>query len=594
MTDNTDDTTNEPDDVLSSMDFQDTHAQNGDGALDDDEIIHHAREKIAAWKAAGTPSLAEVQRLFNDAICANASPVACEKIIEAIHDAFGDKLGSKQALKGTWRQIAKDYEKEEKECAQAACEKKLSQTELRELCRLSGEEMKPGDSGVSHLDFYFYAVKHAYMFAPSREMWPGESVDARVPPVKIGVDDEDKDITVKATFWIENNRPVEMITWAPGLPMIVRDRLISEGGWIERKDVSCFNRYIPPTIELGDASEAEPWLNLVHKVFPNDADHIVKWLAHRRQRPQEKTNHCLVLGSQEQGIGKDTILEGAKRAVGPWNFKEILPPAMFGTFNPFLRSVILRISETKDMGDVSRYEFYAHTKSYLAAPPDVLECNEKYIQQHYVLNCVGVVITTNHLTDGIYLPPEDRRHFVAWSDRKPTDFPDGYWNKIYKWYDDGGDRHVAAYLDTLDISDFNPKAPPPKTPAFWRIVNANRTTEEGEMADCIDGLGNPAVVTIKTILKAAFDLKLSAKFREWLNDNKSRKAVNHRLEDCGYQVVVNPAAESGMWNINARRQMVYARSELSSEEQLEAAKKMQRDAAEAAKKEAVGSKMRFK
>ena len=585
MTDNTEDTTNEPD----NLSFEDAQTPAQNGTLDDDEIIHYACEKIAAWKNAGASSFAEVQRLFNDAICANASDMARYKIIETIIDAFGTTFGDKQALKNTWVEIRKEFEAER---AQAVNENvELSQTELRELCRSSDAE--PGDSGVSHADFYSCMVKRAYMFAPSREMWPGESVDARVPRVKIGEDAEGKDIAVKATFWIDNNRPVEMITWAPGLPLVIRDRLISAGGWIERKRVSCFNLYMPPTIKLGDANDAKPWVDLVHKVFPDDADHIIKWLAQRRQRPQEKINHGLVLGSPEQGVGKDTILEGAKRAVGPWNFKEILPPAMFATFNPFVRCVILRISETKDMGDVSRYEFYEHSKSYLAAPPDVVECNEKYIQQHYVLNCMGVVITTNHLNDGIYLPPEDRRHFVAWSECKPTDFPDGYWNKIYKWYDDGGDRHVAAYLDTLDISDFDPKAPPPKTPAFWSIVNANRTTEEGETADCLDGLGNPAVVTIKTIINEARKLRLSS-FGEWLRDRKNRKTINHKIEACGYQVIINPDAKDGLWRIGGLRQAIYARREMRREEQLQAAQRMQHDAAEAGEKESAGAKMRFK
>jgi hypothetical protein len=49
---------------------------------------------------------------------------------------------------------------------------------------------------------------------------------------------------------------------------------------------------------------------------------------------------------------------------------------------------------------------------------------------------------------------------------------------------------VAAYLASLDISGFNPKAPPPKTPAFWAIV-ANRAPEDAELADVLDGLGNP-------------------------------------------------------------------------------------------------------
>jgi hypothetical protein len=64
---------------------------------------------------------------------------------------------------------------------------------------------------------------------------------------------------------------------------------------------------------------------------------------------------------------------------------------------------------------------------------------------------LGVIITTNYLTDGIYLPAEDRRHYVAWSMLLPADFAPGYWNWMWGWYAEGGDRHVAAYLDALDI-----------------------------------------------------------------------------------------------------------------------------------------------
>ena len=37
-----------------------------------------------------------------------------------------------------------------------------------------------------------------------------------------------------ASAWLDRNQPVEQMTWAPGEPMLIRDRLISEGGWIER------------------------------------------------------------------------------------------------------------------------------------------------------------------------------------------------------------------------------------------------------------------------------------------------------------------------------------------------------------------------
>ena len=96
--------------------------------------------------------------------------------------------------------------------------------------------------------------------------------------------------------------------------------------------------------------------------------------------------------------------------------------ALLGRFNGFLKSVILRISEARDLGDVNRFQFYDHMKAYTAAPPDVLRVDEKHLREYTVLNCCGVIITTNHKADGIYLPADDRRHYVAWSRPDKDDF----------------------------------------------------------------------------------------------------------------------------------------------------------------------------
>ena len=106
--------------------------------------------------------------------------------------------------------------------------------------------------------------------------------------------------------------------------MLIRDRLMADGGWIERKGVTSFNLYMPPTQKHGDAAKAGKWIDHVHMVFGDDAEHIIQWLAHRVQRPWEKINHALVIGGH-QGSGKDTMLEPVMHAVGPWNFQEVRP-----------------------------------------------------------------------------------------------------------------------------------------------------------------------------------------------------------------------------------------------------------------------------
>jgi len=139
---------------------------------------------------------------------------------------------------------------------------------------------------------------------------------------------------------------------------------------------------------------------------------------------------------------------------------------MLGRFNGFLKSVVLRISEAKDMGEVDRFKFYDHMKPYLAAPPDTLRVDEKNLREHSVFNVCGVVMTTNHKVEGIYLPADDRRHFVAWSDAARADFGESYWTRFWDWCEREGFGHVAAYLTEFDLAGFNPKAPPPQTPAF--------------------------------------------------------------------------------------------------------------------------------
>jgi hypothetical protein len=410
--------------------------------------------------------------------------------------------------------------------------------------------------GVSLNDFYAVLPEHKYMYVPTRELWPAVSVNGKVLSPAKGV---------STSAWLDQHRSVEQMMWAPGEPMLVANPLLREGGWIEEKGATCFNLYQPPTIKPGQAAKAGPWLDHGRKLFGVDFDHIVCWLAHRVQHPDDKINHALVLGGL-QGIGKDCLLTPVKRAVGPWNFCEVSPKQVTGRFNGFLKSVILRVSEIHDLGDVDRYAIYERLKTFTAAPPETLRVDEKNLREHAVVNVVGIIHTTNYKTGGMFLPADDRRHYVAWSDLTKDDFANGYWKKIFGWYDDGGDRHVTAYLQQLDLSSFDAKAPPPRTQAWQEIVDSNRAPEDAEMADAIDALGNPKALTIaKVIFEASED------FGKWLSDRKNSRQIPHRFEACGYVRVRNQSAKDGHWIICGKRQAVYAKKELTIKDQFAAA-----------------------
>jgi hypothetical protein len=418
-------------------------------------------------------------------------------------------------------------------------------------------------------DFYAVPSTSRFMFMPTLELWPADAVNSIFPPIPTPQKRNGKWVTIKPATWLKQYRRVELMTWAPGMPEIIEGRLVSEGGWRDHPGTRCLNLYRPPPPIVGDAALAVPWTEHLERIYPDDHDHIADWMAQRVQYPGVKPNHALMLGGAP-GIGKDTILAPVRIAVGPWNFKDIIPVNLMEPFNPHVRAVIMRVNEAHDLGEndrLNRYALYERTKIYAASPPEVLRCNEKFLPSYYVPNVLGLIITTNHKTGGLYLPGDDRRHYVAWSLVKKEEFAARYFTGLWNWIErEGGAGHVAAYLAQRDLSRFDPHAPPPLTAAFFDIVNAGQSPEDAELADVLDELKRPNICSIMMLVASNAGMVL-----EWLLDRKSRRTMPHRMGRCGYIPCRNPRADDGLWKINDRRQVLYAKEELSPEERLKAA-----------------------
>ena len=136
-----------------------------------------------------------------------------------------------------------------------------------------------------------------------------------------------------------------------------------------------------------------------------------------------------------------------------------------------------------------------------------------------MFNVIGLIITTNYKTDGIYLPTNDRRHFVTWSDQREEDFTNEYWKELWNWYEnENGYAHVAAHLSELDISDFNPKAPR-NSGILGHCGNFNSAPEDAELADVINSMQRPErpdALTPKQIVAAA-----TGTAAEWLTNPRA-------------------------------------------------------------------------
>jgi hypothetical protein len=430
-------------------------------------------------------------------------------------------------------------------------------------------------------DFVSLAPSRCCVYLPCKSLWPNASIDDRFGPVPLldangnPVKRNGKVVMIRRTVWMAQNRSVEKLVWAPGMPEFIAGKLAVDGGWVEKQGATTLNTFRAPNPKLGDRTQATRWTEHWHKLYPREAKHIIAWFACRVQHPEIMINHALLLGGAPK-IGKDTLLEAVVKTVGEWNFRSIKLNDLVAKNNDFLQTIILRVNEARDVGEqgtVDRYRLYDHIKDTLTAPPSTLRVNIKYVPEFEIMKCLGMVVTTNH-RDAFYLPADDRRFFVAFSERRGEEFPAAYWNEFWGWYEAGGFEHVAAYLFAYDLSGFNPKAEPLKTDAFWAMVNMDRGGEHGEIADALDKLKDkdgqrPEALTLD-------QLSVVAPALEALRDITKRTRIRRRLEDSGYVVVVNPKAKKsgGQWVIKGRRQTIYASEKLGLRQRLTAAKRL--------------------
>lgn len=420
--------------------------------------------------------------------------------------------------------------------------------------------------GIGLTDFWAYLPQARYVHRPSRELWGPRGVSTVLPSSSVPGG-------LKATTWLDRNRHVEQMTWAPGEPEVIEGRYIQEGGWHPHGGARVYNTYRPPRPAGGDAGAAGPWLDLLRALYPEEADDLLDWMAHRAQRPDEKINHAIVLGGA-QGVGKDTLLHPLRVAVGPWNFIEVSPTQITGQFNGFVKSVVLRVSEAHDLGNMKKFAFYDHTKTLTASPPETIRVNEKHRPEQQIPNLCGVVITTNH-SDGLYLPPEDRRHLVCWAKADKGTFGGGYWTKLWSWYGAGGAGHVCALLRGRDISAFDPKAPPQRTNAFRAMVETGRPSEHSDFADALEALGGPDAVTFAQVAEAA---EAGSEIALWAGDRKSSWMIKKRMVANGYEMIANEGSDA-RWMVAGKKVNVYAKAELHLREQHEAVQILRAEAA---------------
>jgi len=218
----------------------------------------------------------------------------------------------------------------------------------------------------------------------------------------------------------------------------------------------------------------KPFLELLDHLFQGarreDRDWFLRWLAFPLQHPGVKMFSAVLMWGIVQGTGKTILAETMKRIYGD-NFADVAESELFdSTFNEWAqRKQFIVCDEATGGGTENKNKIYAHLKSLITRSE--IRVNVKHIRPFTIRDTINFYFTSN-LPDCFSFEFSDRRLFVH--EVTASRLPDDWGEKYVRWLDEqGGAAALFDYLLSLDLADFNPKAPAPMTEAKTEMLEAS-------------------------------------------------------------------------------------------------------------------------
>lgn len=423
----------------------------------------------------------------------------------------------------------------------------------------------PASGEVPCGHFVFYGPGNNYIYRPTTTFWIAAAVDSACSPIN------ENGKIIRASEWLRLNALVTSMTTWPGFDEdVIKGVDCRNGDLVKVAGAATFNTYKKPTIELGDSRLAGPFLEHVRKVFnkPGDADQFLNYMAHRVQRAEEKPRFALLIAG-DQGVGKDTAVEFCVPALGSWNVANIDPSQLESGFNEYAGAALVRINEAANLHDMTRWAFNERTKVLIAGSPDDVTINPKYGQKYSVKMFCGVIITTNHLANGIYIPEGDRRYDVIASATAAEmglvdeETKRAYFGELWDWFLEGGSHHVAAYLATRDIEGWSPNTGQRKTEAHRTVVKSGMATDHW-LVDAMDEIAAALGVDLDSINCIRGDWVVQCAERKGeLKPGEIRGRLTNSLRRYGFSLFTDPTTKDGRVLIGDKRATIYRRDDCS-------------------------------
>jgi hypothetical protein len=302
--------------------------------------------------------------------------------------------------------------------------------------------------------------------------------------------------------------------------------------------------------------DAAPFLEFMAHLIPvgTDREHTLRWTATLIARPNIRMRYGILMISEQQGVGKGTLME---RVLGPlvgWHNVSVPTEKMLtdSDFNSWL--VMKRLVLVHEIYAGHAKKAYDNVKSYVTQ--DDLTVNEKNKPEYNIHNWSHYALSSNSF-QALRLVKNDRRWFIPGITEAKRDAK--YWVNLYAWLVEGGLEIVHQWASDYVAKHgcVGPGDEAPTSSAKERLIRSSRSDGQQLVFD----LGEAAmrkkdavILTDRSVRKWVSEtrqislsdstLESLATIRTQLRDAGMMEVLEHKREGARFTVFANqPAIE---------------------------------------------------
>jgi hypothetical protein len=310
----------------------------------------------------------------------------------------------------------------------------------------------------------------------------------------------------------EVSAKVDSVAYEPG----------ANAGVVTVEGQRCFNTWSPTRIER-IAGDVKPWLDFLEHLIPNSDEraHVMRWIATLIARPAIRMLYGILLISDQQGVGKGTLMEKVLAPLVGWqnvavpNEKQLTDSA----FNSWL--VRKRLVLVHEIYAGNSKKAYNTLKTYVT--DKTLRVNEKNRPEYENNNWTLYVLSSNSF-HALLLVENDRRWFVPEVTEQKKD--PQYWIKFNAYLNGGGLEaiHAWAYDYVEEHSAVGEGDNAPTSAAKQKLIEESRSEGQKMVLD----LGKSAMASEKSVVLSDRDVRSWLANARKLFKNDGELDLNHR------------------------------------------------------------------